>query len=349
MDLSPFPADVGVAIVSHNNRGKIGATLASLDRAGCAQEQMLVVDVASTDGLADWLRTAYPRVSVRRMASNDGPNPGRNLALRESPYPFVFLMDSDVQVRPDTVQRLHAAMAADGTVKIGSPLVVHLDDADRIQYGGTRLHFICEAINPWMDRTLAERGLSPLDIGVASANGLLIDRNAAIEIGLFDERYFMGKDDGDFTHRMRVAGHRILELPEALVLHQSRPRSTWLFYYQIRNRWHFMLKNYELRTLITIAPCLLVHEPLQLLVLHIKGHGGAYWKAVAGVLAMLPSLPGDRALVRGIRKLPDGELLYADALIVRGDLAGGGIARAAKNAYERFLRGYWALARVVLK
>ena len=30
MDLSAFPADVGVAIVSHNNRDKIGATLASV-------------------------------------------------------------------------------------------------------------------------------------------------------------------------------------------------------------------------------------------------------------------------------------------------------------------------------
>ena len=60
----------------------------------------------------------------------------------------------------------------------------------------------------------------------------------------------MGKDDGDFTHRMRIGGYRILELPEALVLHGSRPRSDWLFYYQIRNRWHFMLKNYQWRTLI---------------------------------------------------------------------------------------------------
>jgi len=127
----------------------------------------------------------------------------------------------------------------------------------------------------------------PQDIGAAPTCGLLLDRQAAIEVGLFDERYFIGKEDGDFTHRICLAGYRILELPESLVLHRSRPRGTWLFYYQIRNRWHFMLKNYQWRTLIAIVPVLLVHEPLQLLVLHLQGHGAVYWKSVGGLLALL--------------------------------------------------------------
>jgi GT2 family glycosyltransferase len=149
-------------------------------------------------------------------------------------------------------------------VKVGSPIVVHEDRPDVIQYAGGSLHYICEAINPWLDRPLAERGAAPLDIGAAPTCGLLLDRQAAMDVGLFDERYFIGKEDGDFTHRICLAGYRILEMPEALVLHRSRPRGTWLFYYQIRNRWHFMLKNYQWRTLISILPALAVHEPLQL-------------------------------------------------------------------------------------
>jgi GT2 family glycosyltransferase len=263
--------------------------------------------------------------------------------------PYVFLMDADVQVQPETIQRLRAAMASDPNIKIGSPIVVHVSAPDTIQYADGRLHFICEAINPWMDRPLALRGAAPLDIGVAPTCGLLLDRQAAIDIGLFDERYFIGKEDGDFTHRMRLAGHRILELPEAIVLHHSRPRGTWLFYYQIRNRWHFMLKNYQWRTLVLILPCLAIHEPLQLIVLHAKGHARVYWKAVAGLIAMLPSLGRDRALTRRIRALPDAALLRADQLIIRDDLAANALVRIGKGAYEGFLRGYWRLlTRTVL-
>jgi len=345
----PFPADVGVAIVAHNSRDKLGHTLASLEAAGCPRTRILIVDVASDDGTREWILREHPEIRIERLDRNDGPNPGRNFGIRQAAHPYVFLMDADAIVRPDTMHRLRTAMAADPRIKIGSPVVVHADAPSTIQYAGGHLHFMCEAINLWMNRSLSERGAAPADVGVASANGLLLDRQAAIDVGLFDERYFMGKDDGDFTHRVRLAGHRILELPEALVLHHSRPRSTWLFYYQIRNRWHFMLKNYQWRTLLFILPCLMIHEPLQLVVLHAKGHGRTYWKSVAGLFALLPSLRNDRAFIRDIRAVPDSALLRADSLIIRDDLSSSAIVRAGKNAYEGFLRGYWwLLTRTVL-
>lgn len=341
----PFPTDVGVSIVCHNNLETMKRALASLDAAACPHRAIIVVDVLSTDGTVAWLRRCYPDVRVEQLEKNDGPSPGRNVGIRLCRFPFVFLMDGDVFVQPETIQRLRGAMDDDPTIGIGSPIVVHAGAPDRIQYADGSLHFICEAINPWMDRPLAERGTRLLDIGVAPTCGLLLNRQLSIDIGLFDERYFIGKEDGDFTHRMRLAGYRILEVPDALVLHHSRPRGTWLFYYQIRNRWHFMLKNYQWRTLALIVPCLLIHEPLQAIVLHAKGHGRVYWKAVFGLFALLPSLGRDRALTRRIRRVPDAHLLKADRLIVRDDLASHGLVRAGKDAYEGFLRGYWWLLR----
>jgi GT2 family glycosyltransferase len=252
-------------------------------------------------------------------------------------------MDADVRVKPDAVQRLYAAMLADTTVKVASPIVVHADDPDLIQYAGGALHYICEAVNPWLDRPLVERGAAPQDIGAAPACALLLDRAIAIDIGLFDERYFIGKEDGDFTHRMKMAGHRIWELPEAIVVHNSRPRGTWLFYYQVRNRWHFILKNYQVRTIVCLIPPLLIYEPLQLLVLVGKGQGWTYLRAVAGLIAMLPTLPRDRALARRIRRRSDRELLMSGPIVVRGDLAANKLVRAGKGLYERFLDAYWRL------
>ena len=344
-----FPADVGVAIVAHNNREQLVAGLPALTTAGCPQEDILVVDVASTDGTAAWLREHYPHVRQARLETNNGPDPGRNLGVREVTKPFVFLMDADVRVQPDTIQRLRAVMAADPTIKVGSPVVVHADAPETIQYAGGSLHFICEAINPWLDRPLAQRGTGLMDVNVAPTCGLLLDREAAIDVGLFDERYFIGKEDGDFTHRIRLAGYRIAEPGDALLLHRSRPRGTWLFYYQIRNRWHFMLKNYEWLTLLLILPCLAVYEPMQLVVLHAKGHGRTYWRAVAGLLAMLPALPADRALTRRIRRLRDRDLLVTGRLIVRDDLVAMPLVRWGKGLFEGLLNRYWAiLTRTVL-
>jgi GT2 family glycosyltransferase len=344
-----FPPDVGVAIVSHNGGQVIGAALASLDAAGCPRSAVQVIDVASTDGTVEFVTRTYPGVQVERLERNDGPNPGRNLAIRSCPHPYIFLMDVDVEVRPQTIQLLRAAIEGRPRAKIGSPIVLYARTPETIQYAGGSLHFICEAINPWLDRPLVARGLQPKTIGVAPACGLLIDKAAAIGIGLFDERYFMGKDDGDFTYRTRVAGYDILEVPAACVLHRSRPRGVNLFSYQIRNRWHFMLKNYQWSTLLLISPCLVVHEALQAVLLHATGYGRAYWTAVAGLLKMLPSLPRDRRLVGSFRAIDDAALLQSDRLMVRDDLLTTAFARAGRNAYELFLRGYWRLlTRTVL-
>ena len=338
-----FPADVAVAIVSHDNLKPLPGTLDSLAAAGCPPSQIAVVDVASTDGTGEWLKNTWPAITVHRLEKNDGPGPGRNVGILRADKPFVFLMDADVVIRPNTVQLLKAAMDADSSIKIGSPIVVHASRPDTIQYAGGALHYICEAVNPWLDKPLALRGTEPRDIGAAPTCALLLDRAAAIDIGLFDERYFIGKEDGDFTHRCKMAGHTMLELPAALVLHHSRPRGTWLFYYQIRNRWHFMLKNYQVSTLLLIGPPLLIHEPLQAVVLFAKGHGLVYLKALWGLVKLLPALPRDRALANRIRRRRDAELLVTGPLIIRQDLASNFFVRHGRAAYEGLLNGYWRL------
>lgn len=335
-----FPVDVSVAIVAHNAAATLPDTLASLRDAGCPQARITTVDVASTDGTAAFLAREAPGVRHRRLADNRGPSPGRNAGIRECPTPWLLLMDADVQVEPDTIRLLREAAGAPG-VAIVSPLVVHADRPEVIQYAGTGFHYICEAVNPYLDRPVAARGDDTRDIGAASGCALLIDCVVAMQVGLFDERYFIGKEDGDFTHRVRLAGYRIVEPPAARVRHRSRPRGPWLFYYQIRNRWHVILKDYQTRTILALLPVLVLHEALQACVLMAKGHAVTYARAWAGLCRLLPALPRDRALVNRIRVVADRDLLQDGALVMRDDLAGGRLAARARRSYEKLLRAYW--------
>jgi hypothetical protein len=348
MSTDAFPADVTVAIVAHNAANTLPGTVASVRDAGCPAERIIVVDVASTDGAPQQVARGVPGIRVRRLDVNWGPGPGRNVGLLDASTRFVFLMDADVTVEPQTIAILHAAMAEDPRIAIGSPIVVHADRPEVIQYAGTGFHFICEAVNPWLDRPLVERGSAPEDIGAASTCALLIARKPAIDVGLFDERYFIGKEDGDFTHRVVMAGYRMVEIPLAIVRHRSRPRGDWLFYYQIRNRWHVILKDYQLRTIVLLLPALAVHEILQAMVLLLRGYGLTYLRAVGGLIAMLPQLPADRAAVARVRVRADRDLLRDDLIVARGDLIGSGLARTGARLYQSALRAYWRLIRPAL-
>ena len=343
-----LPDDVDIAIVTHNGRGTLPRVLASLEAAGAAADRITLVDIASTDDTAAWLAAHHPAVRLERLAENVGPNPARNRAIERASRPFLLLLDADAYVWPDAIVELRSAMRPDERVAGVVPVVVHDEAPDRIQYAGASLHFICEAINPWQDRPLADRGQQTMEIGTAPGLCCLIDVGVARKLGGFDERYFMGKEDGEFWYRLRVAGYRLVETPRAVVLHASRPRSMWLFPFQLRNRWHFMLKNYELATLIALAPALLIHEPLQAALLVTRGQAGAWVRGVRALVPWLRSLRAERDAVRAGRTVHDRDLLGAAPLAVRADLVGGGAGPVFKRAYDAWLRVYWRLASSLL-
>jgi GT2 family glycosyltransferase len=340
----PFPDDVEVAVVSHNGRATLPRLIDCVRAAGAPDDRIAIYDIGSTDGTVEWLARDHPRVVARRFNDNVGPNPGRNWAIRAATRPFVLLLDADAFIHADAPAHLRRALDPGAAVGAVASVIVHAHDPSRVQYAGGGLHFICEAVSPYVDLPLVHRGSNRLDIGAAPGMALLIDVNAARDCGLFDERYFLGKDDGDFCHRLRMSGFRLVEEPRAVCEHQSRPRSAWLFPFQIRNRWHFMLKNYEARTLIVLAPALLVHELLQFGMLVAKGHLAAWWKALQGLRGWLPSLGEDRRAIQSRRKVRDRDLLTAAPLIVRSDMVGGGGGQFLKRAYDGWLRGYWSVA-----
>ncbi len=344
--LSPprlFPDDIDVAVVSHNGRSTLPRVLDDLARTGAPPDRIVVYDVASTDATTTWLAEAWPGVRRVRLETNAGPNPARNRAIAEAQRPRLLLVDSDAYLQPDVPYRLREALEDHADAGAAVPVVVHADRPGTIQYAGGRLHFICEAINPWADRPLAARGVAPNAIGTAPGVCFLLDVASARAVGGFDPAYFMGKEDGEFCYRLRVAGFRLIEAPRAIAHHGSRPRSAWLFSFQIRNRWHFILKNYDTRTLLLLAPALVLHEGVQFAMLAARGQVRAWWTAVREIGPMCRTLRADRRRVAASRRTADGEILDAAPLLVRADLVGGRLGTLAKSAYDRWLDAYWRL------
>lgn len=342
---SVFPDDTDIAVVSYNGRTTLPRVLKCLQHAGAPLDRTVVYDIGSTDDTAHWLAREWPGVAVRRLPENVGPNPARNRALRDATRPLLLLLDADAYLHPDAPARLHDAMDRTSGVGMVAPVVVQSGHPDRIQYSSVDLHFICEAVNRWLDRPVSARGPARKDIGTAPGVALLLDVAVARDIGLFDERYFMGKDDGDFCYRLRLAGYRLVEDGQAIVEHEHRPRSTWMFRYQIRNRWYFMLKNYAGRTLVVLLPVLAIHEVVQLLMFAAKGHLGAWWQALRDIIGWLPTVPGERRAVQRTRVVRDRDLLVSEPLLVREDLMGGHLGRSLKRLYDGWLSTYWLVAR----
>ena len=342
-----IPPDVSMAVIAHNAMRTLPRCLRGLADARCLDTLITVFDVASTDGTGDWLAQHHPGVRVVRLKENLGPNPARNLAVTQARTPFVMVMDADVQPLPGTAAALREAIGEDTSIAVATPVVLYADRPDTVHYSRTFVHFLAEASAELDDTPLAQLHGETARVGVASGCAPMIRCEAAVEVGLFEERYFFGKTDGEFAYRLTLAGWQIVEPATAQVLHHHHKRGSTYFTHQVRNRWHFMLKDFQWRTLIAISPVLLIHEPALFLLLLVKGKVGDYFRALGSMFKLLPTLGGERKRVARVRRVHDWQILRGDKLVIPAEVGDGALGRLI-CMYRAALGWYWAVARGVL-
>ncbi len=343
-----FPTDVSIAIVAHNALRTIEPCIRGVIDSGCPADRITIYDVASTDGTDHWLREHHPQLRVVRMDENRGPNPARNRAVTEASTPYVLVLDADVELLQGTVLTLYKTICEDDSIGITTPVVMYADRPGMVQYRRTYVHYLAEASADVHPIHLNELKGETSEVGLASGCAPLIRVEAARRVGLFEERYFFGKTDGEFAYRMTIGGYRILEPASAQVLHHHTKRGSMYFKHQVANRWHFMLKDYQWRTLITIFPVLAIHEPALFLLLLAKGKAGEYFSAIRMLVRMLPGLQKDRRSIRHFRHKHDWEVLRGDKLVIPADVTRGPLAGIAR-LYCGLLNMYWSFSRDVLR
>jgi GT2 family glycosyltransferase len=218
-----------VIIVSFNTRNDLLACLDSL-AAGRPRDlrQVVVVDNASSDGSADAVRAAFPSVAVIALDRNAGFAAANNAGIRRTSAPLVLLLNSDTRVPPGAIDRLVDRLTATGAAVAGPRLVdgrgwpevshgpmlsplAELRQRARVRRAETRT----PAARRFVERLLADEQ----EVDWVSGACLLVRREAAVDVGLLDERYFMYEEDVDFCAAIRARGGRVIFTPAAEITH----------------------------------------------------------------------------------------------------------------------------------
>lgn len=110
---------VAAVVVNHNGGELTMASLASLRAQDYPTDrlQIVLVDTASNDGVADWVRRTWPEIRVVDAGSNIGFAGGVNLGIRHAaPDAHIALLNPDATAEPDWLSALVAALELDETV-----------------------------------------------------------------------------------------------------------------------------------------------------------------------------------------------------------------------------------------
>ena len=337
---------VTIAVIAYNGEKLLEEGLSAIESQDYPEYETMLVDNNSTDGSVDLVKRKFPKVKVLQMKENRGPNPARNAAIKEADTRYILLVDDDAVLTSDCLRTLMNALARFPTAAVWSPRVIYYDRKDVIQFEGANLHFVGEAIakNPDVpiEDALEEE---PFSIDAAGGVAYIVDKEKALQIGLFDEDYFFGKTDGEFTFRLTMSGFRCLTVPRALVYHKVKPRGLSNVFYQVRNRWYLILQTYSFKTIFFIIPALLIYEISVLLFLTAKGALSEYLRANLAVLKEFPRLMHKRRKVQALKKLSDRQVLHGGDFYLREDLIEKKYLKLAKNLLNCTLNLYWKVVK----
>jgi len=302
---------VSVVVVTYRCAGIVGRTLDSLREQAWPDVEVVVVDNASDDGTVALVRDRLPEADVHELARNLGFAEANNVGVAASSGEFVFMLNPDAWVEPDTIGRLVDALGDPGVGVVGGT-VRHEDGS--VQERGNLL-----------DRTgfpLPRRGdVAPLERDTFYVGGcaLMLRRSDWDRAGGLDGRLFMFCEEVDLCWRIQLLDRDVAVVRDAVVWHVGgatlaggyasggRHRtSARRIYLRERNTLAMVLANAPVRALGWVALGWLgnVAEAMVFLVRGEWRISLQYPRALAWNVAHLPSTLARRRRVAASRVRP---------------------------------------------
>jgi GT2 family glycosyltransferase len=218
-------ADVSVVVVTWNALPWLEQCLESV-----RDRDVVVVDNGSSDGTVELVRERFPEVRLIEQ-ENKGMGGGNNAGMRAADGRYFFLLNSDAWVTAGALDSLVAFADEHPEAAVVGPKLLNTDGSlQRSARGEPTLWRL--ATEYLAIRKLAPRSgrLNPLyrgdfahdrveEVDWLSGSALLVRREAADAVGLFDENFFMFSEEFDWMTRFRRAGWKVLFFPGAEVVH----------------------------------------------------------------------------------------------------------------------------------
>jgi N-acetylglucosaminyl-diphospho-decaprenol L-rhamnosyltransferase len=243
--------DLAIITVSYNTRDLLADCLTSVLRnleGSALRAEVWVVDNASADGSAEMVRQQFPTVRLLAHEENAGFAVGNNLALQEIGFPLPSSNASNVG-SPEDLPR-HVLFLNPDTRVLGDALDVMVGFLDKVPQAGAagaRLvhgdggfqhsafafpglaqvffdffpvhpRLVDSRLNGRYPRRLYE-GDEPFPVDHPLGAALMVRREALVQVGGFDERFFMYCEEIDLCRRIRAAGWAIYCVPHARIVH----------------------------------------------------------------------------------------------------------------------------------
>jgi GT2 family glycosyltransferase len=297
---------VSIVIVSWNGRQHLEACLTAVAAQQGVDFETILVDNASTDGTAGFVRERFPWVRVVTLDRNLGFAGGNNAGVRAAHGRYVAFLNNDTVADPDWLRALLAGLDERAGFLLTTSQIVYMHDPRVIDSAGDAVIVAGGAFKRAHGAPVDVAKESREVFGVCGA-ACLMPRWVFAELGGFDEDFFFSHEDVDLSYRARLLGYRCRYVASATVRHHgggtSGKTSPFAVFHGQRNLEWVYVKNTPGGLLLRTLPAHLVYNAAAAVHFARIGCLGAYIRGKLAALWGLPRLLRKRAAVQAGRRV----------------------------------------------
>ena len=215
---------------------------------------IIVADNGSTDASVPLLKEKFPRVRLLELGKNHGFAEGYNRAIGSLDYPYVVLLNSDVEVSENWLPPLYEYCETHTDVAACQPKIRSYRNKEYFEYAGASGGYLDKYGFPFCRGRIfntieKDNGQydNNTDIFWATGACLFIRTEIYKKAGGLDKEFFAHMEEIDLCWRLRSRGKSIVCIPQSVVYHvgaatlkKESPRKTYL---NFRNNLVMLYKN----------------------------------------------------------------------------------------------------------
>ena len=297
----PYQLDVSVIVLNYNGLRWLEPCLRATRATLTTSMEMIVVDNGSNDGSVEFIRQSFSDARLVPLEQNVGFAAGNNAGARVSRGRYLAFLNNDCVPQPGWLEALKAPFNDDAKVGVTTSKIVYLHDPSVIDSAGDGYLRAGGAFKR-LHGAPSELAGEPGDVFGACGAACMFRKDVFMDLGGFDEDFFMVYEDVDISYRARLRGYRCTYVPNAIVHHAGsgtlRRNSAASVYYGQRNLEWTYLKNTPWSLLIRSFPSHMLYDGAALLAYGSQGLLGPYLKGKFAALKGIPAILRKRSRVQ---------------------------------------------------
>lgn len=234
---------VSMIIVNYNGKSYLKKCLESFKEINYKNLELIVVDNNSNDGTIEFLTKNYPSVIILKLDQNYGFAKPNNMAANIAKGDFLLFLNNDTVVTSNFISELVQVLNDDDKIGICQSLL--LKPNGEIDSSGDFIDTIGVVYN----------SKSPIkqirEISSARGASMIMRKKLFLDLGGFDEQFFVSFEDVDLGWRCWIAGYKVIINPKSIVYHHGGKThdsiKNEISFHGIKNQLSMKITNFEMK------------------------------------------------------------------------------------------------------